>query len=108
MDINFDLVLKDRKGEPMKTEEGKELTLGQICVIAIDQGLSDSRDSSLKYKMGKLANLIYKGGVVSVKSDEIAQLKDLVGKVFPPHILQQTFDILEGEYEVKDSAPSNA
>lgn len=106
MEINLDAVLTDRSGNALVGADKTPITLGLISVIAIDTALQDSRDSSLKYKMGKVANNLYKGGVQTLKSDEITILKDLIGKVHPPIVVAQAHELLETAHH--ESAPSNS
>lgn len=95
MIIDVNQSLKSRNNEQLMDEKKEPLTLGKALIFAIDQGLADSRDGSLKYKMGKIAHQIYQGGEIKLTTDEVSQLKDFVGKILPPHAVLEVWNALE-------------
>lgn len=96
MRIKLDEVLKDVDGKtPLKIQDGKTITLKDICIQAILTP-DEKETPESKYK----DYLIY----VKLMSEEddftiedIARLKEKIGKIYAPLILGQAWDILENK-----------
>lgn len=87
-------------------------TLGKVCVASLlgsyadEQGLSGEE----KFRRYQLAERIHAGNMQDVSAEEIALLKKLIGKNWPPAVLGPAYEALEQEFvpEVvaQDSAAS--
>ena len=98
MKIDFDTILRDLRGEPIKDGTG-DFTLGMASCTALlssyqdEQGL-DPKDKVRRYK---LATKVSDGGEVDLSVEEISDLKKLIGKAFPPLIVGRAYEILDPE-----------
>lgn len=87
-------------------------TLGGVSIAALlgayadEQGLSGEE----KFRRYQLAERIHAGNVQDVSAEEIALLKKLIGKNWPPAVLGPAYEALEQEFvpevAVQDSAAS--
>lgn len=98
MKVNFDAVMKDLKGEPIKDGQ-EDFKLGSACCNALlapypDEQNLDSKDKVRRYK---LALKVTAGGEQDLSVEEVADLKKLVGKAFPPLIVGRAFEVLDPE-----------
>ena len=104
MKINFNVSLKNLKGETLREQKGKDLkilTLGDVCSNAL---LVNFKDENLngkdKLRRFKLAQKIYgKKEPVSVTAEDIALIKELVAKSYTILVSGQVWELLEGEKE---------
>ena len=94
MRVDFSKVLTDLDGKEL--EEGKKkVTLKQVCVnalMAVDQ--KENIDGTEKLKRYQLATKINKG-TMDVSVEEVAKIKELVGKYFSTIIVGQVYELLE-------------
>jgi hypothetical protein len=102
MKVDFDTVLRDLKGTAIKDGDG-EFTLGAASATALlspypDEQNLDPKDKVRRYK---LATKIADGGEVDLSIEEIADLKKLIGKAFPPLVVGRAYEILDPEPKVK-------
>ena len=118
MKVNMTQVLRDSKGEPMTitertllmcpkcgyeqnnpTEkvEPEEMTLKKICITVLSaHGLKDPKvTKEQKYKSYRLLRRIEDTDEVSLKSNDVQLLKDLVGDGYLPLVVGQVWDILD-------------
>lgn len=97
--IDFTQVLHGVDGKPLQTPEIKPvpMTLGYVCVSALEAQLPDDRGMPgvEKFNLDLLAREIYgkKSAVLSV--EEIAKIKDRVGKVWGPMIVGAAWPLLD-------------
>jgi hypothetical protein len=97
MKIDFATVLRDKKGEPMKAEDEKEVTLGNVAETALLASFQDEAlklEGSEKVKRFKIAMKI--DGVTDMTPEEVVKIKELVGKAFGPLIVGRAYEILDG------------
>lgn len=96
--VNFDKELVDFEGKMIPNTSGQPATLRGIAVdalVATYQG-EDKLSGEEKVKRFILAEKLYKGeNEVSV--EEIALLKNLIGKAFATIVVGQAWQILEGK-----------
>jgi hypothetical protein len=94
-------VLKQRNGEPIKDgdSQGKiiEATLRMAIINALESTLeSDKNEQPIKkYERSKLADRVYENNEVELSVEEIAQIKDRIGKVYNSYIVKLCWDLLE-------------
>jgi hypothetical protein len=98
MKIKLNQELKGVDGiETLKGDKGRALTFKDICVNAIltpEQG----EDEKKKYERYELFKKIREGGAeVDLKVEEVVLIKKSIGKVNPPLVMGQCWEILEQE-----------
>lgn len=92
MEIQFCQPVEDNRGNPLpdpdKAMNGTKLTLGRACELALDSPLQDDANEGLKKKLsrGVLIDQILQAEKIAkpltVKTEDIAMIKERVGKVF--------------------------
>jgi len=72
-------------------------TLGAVCVAALLGAYADEQSLSgeEKFRRYQLAGRIHAGGIQDVSAEEVAQLKKLIGKNWPPAVLGPAYEALE-------------
>jgi hypothetical protein len=96
--IDFSQKILTLAGEEMPTEKGEVFTLRNACVVSLDALTEDMKrlDGKEKYTRGNLAARIYRTKEpISLKAEEIALLKESVGKVYGPHIIHEVWNMLD-------------
>ena len=94
MKINFNQPIKNIQGE-----EVKDLTLKTVSVEALLATFSDEQSLSGEEKAKRyvLATRIYANSEeLDLTVEEIAKIKQLIGKGYGPLIVGQAWDMLEG------------
>lgn len=111
MKINFSQSITNLAGEPLKErdenlkETDKAITLSAICVNSLLAILPDAQGrpqvvtGQEKVKRFQLAQKINRGGEIELETEEIAKIKDMVGKVQNVLVTGQAFKMLEGKKE---------
>ena len=94
MKINFSQQLKNLKGE-----EIKDLTLKVVSTEALLATFDDERALSGEEKAKRylLATRVYANEELDLTVEEIAKLKQLIGKGYGPLIVGQAWEMLEGK-----------
>lgn len=79
-------------------------TLGGVCIGALLGVYADEQSLSgdEKFKRYKLAERISAGGEQDVSAEEVALLKKLIGKNWPPAVLGPAYEALE-----RDALPAD-
>jgi len=73
-------------------------TLRDICIAALMTDNPENRvNGQEKYRRYELATKIKKNDTVEVTTDEIVLIKNLIAEIYPPLVLGQAFDMLEGK-----------
>lgn len=96
MKINFNQVLVNLKGEPLKQSEDEDATLGSVAVEA----LLAKKDATGKDKANRydLAMRIHNSEEpLDFKIKEMALIQKLIGDVWPPLVVGQAWKMLEKE-----------
>ncbi|MCK7508935.1 MAG: hypothetical protein MZV70_36170 [Desulfobacterales bacterium] len=98
MKIDFSQKILTLSGEPMKTEQGEDFSLRNAAVVALDAMTEDVKklDAKDKYHRGALATRIY-GAKEPIKVDvaDVALLKEIIGKIYGPHIVHEAWNLLD-------------
>lgn len=104
MKLNCKKVITNLKGKPFQ-EEGKNLTLGDVCCNALLFSYPEEKNVSgkVKYERWKLAAKLVDGGTVDVTLEDMTLIKDLVGKFYGPLLVGPIYNILEGIEETKEA-----
>ena len=81
-------------GNPLPENVG---TLGAVCVGALLGVYADEQNlpGEDKFRRYQLAERIHVGGVQEVTAEEVASLKKLIGKNWPPAVLGPAYEALE-------------
>lgn len=105
-----------KAGKQIEEEIMEDMRLKHICIDALlnPEPTPDGRpinvEGSKKFERWELASKIYTAnGIIELKSEEIAQLKELIGKAYGPIIVGQAWEALEGKrgVEPKGKIPKN-
>ncbi len=94
MKINLSTVITDLSGEAVKDGE-KDLTLSTVCISALL--MPDQQDQPAKEKVERfhLAEKVHAAGEQDLSVDDVALLKKLIGKLFPPLVVGRAFAVLD-------------
>ena len=95
MKIDFDVCLRGFKNEPIMVGD-KNVTLKDVCVKAL-VGPADEKSISgdEKYIRFTLAQKISSGGVLDLKVEEVAKIKELIGKNFGVILVGASYNLLD-------------
>jgi hypothetical protein len=96
MKIDFSAVIKDLAGEAVKDGD-KDATLGRVACTALLASYADEQNLAAedKVKRFRLAEIAAKGGEREVKVEDVALIKQLIGKAFAPLVVARAYDIIE-------------
>jgi len=104
-EIDFTQSLTSISGDPLQQcvkpgDDGKCVkwepqTLGDVAVIALETPLQDDRDPKKKFDQDTLAHKIYKNAHALLSPDDVALIKDRIGKVFGPVQIGPAWRILD-------------
>lgn len=96
MKVNFDTILKNLKDEDIKDGEEK-LTLKSAAINALMLPYQDELNlkGEEKLKRFTIAQKIQAGGEVELPVEEVAKVKELIGKLYNPLIVGRAWALLE-------------
>ena len=103
MKRNFDAPLIRIDGTPFVDQQGEgavPMTLKMLAFHAVSMQIRGDENMSIPQKM-ELYNMVgktAKGGVIELEAEDIALLKDRIGKAFPPLVIGEAFRLLELDY----------
>jgi hypothetical protein len=100
MKVEVNQPLKDLEGKVINkdTEKKIEFQLKDACVNALMAEIEGEKiDGNEKVSRYLLATKIQKANELDLKSEEIAKIKDLIGKVYGVLVVGQCFEMLEKE-----------
>lgn len=97
MKIQWATVLKDMDGKELTAEGSKPLTLSRVAINALSQLTQDDQnlDGEAKFKLGLLANKIYTEPEADFEAEEIAKVKERIGKLYAPFAVFQAYNLLK-------------
>ena len=101
MKINFNQVINNLEGQPLKNEKDEDLTLGMVCKNALLTSYQDEQSLSGEKKLERYdiamgihaANL----GTLDLPVEKVAEIKRLVAKFYGPLVVGPAWKMLEGE-----------
>lgn len=98
MKIDFKKLINSVYGKPIKNDD-KDLDLGFACTEALmNVTAADVKMEAVeKYKRYKLAERIALADELDLSIEDVAKIKECVGKVYGPNVVGPVFDILEGK-----------
>jgi hypothetical protein len=96
MKVDFSALIKDLDGDPVKDGE-KDATLGRVACTALMASYADEQNlvAEEKVKRFRLAEIAAKGGEQELKVEDVALIKQLIGKAFAPLVVARAYDIIE-------------
>ena len=94
--IDFSIRLTKLEGDTLKDENGGELTLGGAAKQALLVS-EEKQTGQEKYDNYVLATKVAEGGEVTLKSEDISKIKEVIGKYMFPVVVGQAWDLLEGK-----------
>lgn len=102
MKIDMSQQLRGLDGKPVSIKDGGEnvpMKLSNVCVNALLTPLEEDKKQSGedKFKNYQLSQKIYEKGEVELEAQDIAKVKERVGKCFGPLVSGQAWDMLEGK-----------
>lgn len=100
MDIDFEGILIGIDGKPLVTESKAKATLSHICKAALLSATEKNIPGKEKFDRWELAKKLT--GVVSLKTEEIAKIKEVVGEVYATSVVGPAFELLEKEHKKKE------
>jgi hypothetical protein len=98
MKLDFGKVLLGLDGKPIRFND-RDATLGLIAVEALcavypgEENLAGTD----KYKRAVLAEMAFKGNGEDVSAEDVALIKQLIGKAYAPLVVKKAYDIIEGK-----------
>lgn len=96
MKINWSAGFVDLEGKEVKEGE-KVLSLGKVAINALcqvvegDQAMTGQR----KFKLGELANKIVREPDSEFEVEEVATVKERIGKLYAPLMVFQSYNLLK-------------
>jgi hypothetical protein len=98
MKVNFKQEIKTIGGKDVVREGTNEkLTLADVAINAL-LSLEDKTSGEEKFKRYALSKKIHENtNSVDLKVEEITLIKEMIGKIYAPLIVGQTWDMLEND-----------
>jgi hypothetical protein len=102
MKLNLDQIITDLRGKPIPFKEEKDspekdLTLRDVAQVAL---LNDAPQEQLtgdqRFRLGRLAEKIHAGGEVELKTDQIAKIKERIGKLWGTMVVTRAWSLIDG------------
>jgi len=95
MKINFNVGLKNLKGETLKDKE-KDLTLKDASTNALLGNYDEKIDGNEKLKRFLLATKIYESnGEIELENDDVKLVKDMIAKGYSTVVTARAWQILD-------------
>lgn len=97
MKIQWQTVLTDLDGQALKVEGDKELTLAKVAINALSQltQADQNMTGEEKFKLGLLTQKIHSEPDADFEVEEIAKVKDRIGKLYAPLAVFQAYNLLK-------------
>lgn len=98
--IDFTQVLRGFDGKPINVGDAahpKDLTLGDACVGALETPLDADRPDTgeVKFKRDQLARKIYGAKGAELHPEDLALIKERIGKVYGPLVVGAAWPLLD-------------
>ncbi len=96
MKRDFSTVLR-ALGRDVMGQNNDPMTLAEASISALMADYGDEKGISgeVKFKRYQLAARVQPGGLVDVSAEEVATLKQLIGKAFTPVVVGPAYEALE-------------
>ncbi len=98
MKIDVTQTLNGLDGKPLKNEDGTDATVRSICIAGLMAVLDEDRGQSGedKLKTWTLAKRLQDEDAPDLAVEDLAKLKERVGKCFGPVVVGPVFLVLDG------------
>lgn len=97
MKLKTNQTLKDVEGKPLNGEKGKLLTIGDVCINSLLTPVQGD-DEKAKWEKYEIFKKIKDAkDEVDLKTEELLIIKKAVGKIQPPLLMGQIWDMIEGK-----------
>lgn len=98
MKVQLGKELVDLEGKVINAADGNPAIVGKICIEALLATYADEAQltGEEKIKRWELAVKIKGQDFIELAAEEIALIKQLVGKAYNPMVVGQTWEVLEG------------
>lgn len=95
MKRNLDLPILQLDGQPFKDDP----TLGTVCFLAVTGSLpnDERQDGAQKMRLYGLAQKVHGGGVVDLTAEDVALLKERIGRAFTVLVVGRAYELLEAD-----------
>jgi hypothetical protein len=96
--VDFSSVLVGVDGKPLMGADGKSsMTLSDAAVLALETVLDEDRTATgaEKFRFDELARKIYRAKNVVLPVEELALIKQRIGKVFGPAVVGPVWRLLD-------------
>lgn len=111
MQIDFSAPINGLDGQPIRESAGSDrpATLGSIAIAALltplpapvgfgqQPGQPEQLDALKKVEHATLAQAIHGAGQLDLTVEQVASLKDRIGRMFDPLVVMRAFALLEGK-----------
>ncbi len=107
MQLDLDEKILDLEGKPLKDAD-KDMTLCSVVCAAMLATVPEDQNlpADKKVKMFRLAQIAIKRGKQDLPIEDVAFLKERIGKLYGPLVVGRVYDILEKKEN--DNAPQAA
>ncbi len=98
MKINFDTPIRDAAGQPMKDAGTDNVaTLASVASGALFASLpgDESMQPTQKAEIGALGIALFAAGERDLRAEQIAMLKDRIGRAYAPLVVARAFEVLD-------------
>ncbi|MDH7555283.1 MAG: hypothetical protein QHH74_16715 [Spirochaetota bacterium] len=96
--MKIDQQLKDIEGKPLISgDKGKVLTMRDICINSLLTPIQGDDEKAKWEKYEIFKKLRDANSEVELKLEELNIIKKAVGKIQPPLLMGEVFDMLEGK-----------
>jgi hypothetical protein len=97
MKVKVNNPLKDVEGHPLQGEKGKTLTMRDVCINSLLTPVQGD-DEKLKWEKYEIFKKLRDAtDEVELKLEELNIVKKAVGKLQPPLLMGQVWEMLEGK-----------
>jgi hypothetical protein len=95
--IDFDAAITDLDGKPEMLDGGRTMTLRIASEVALLSNFPDEPALATEAKSERfwLAERIHRPGAADLSAEEVALLKRLIGKAYPPLVVGRAIQLLD-------------
>jgi len=98
--IDFTQEIKGLDGKPVMNGDAKPsmpMTLGDVAVVALEASLDEDKGvtGAMKFERDELARKVYKKSSVVLTAEQLATIKERIGKVYSAMIVGAAWRLLD-------------
>ena len=98
--IDFTQEIKGLDGKPVMNGDAKPsvaMTLGDVAVVALETSLDEDKSvtGAVKFERDELARKVYKKSSVVLTAEQLASIKERIGKVYSAMIVGAAWRLLD-------------